>query len=291
MEDGFDAEGTGSEEVLSLDELTRAFAEAMERTDRSLDATDDPDAPHGTDSVAPDRGTPHDDEDEDEDAAPRADSQDVATVEAAAARDDREWSLDGFMAVEVDAEADDACAVTPATILEAMLFMDNQNNEPTTAVRAASVMRGVAPEEIPDIVAQLNHRYAADRCPYHIVHEGAGYRMVLRDEFEPVRASFYGRVRETKLSQAAIDVLAIVAYRQPVTEKQVSQLRDASSRSVLSQLVRRQLVRIDAAHGGADEPRYSTTDRFLEMMKIRDLDDLPRTEEAEDDMPGFAPRF
>jgi segregation and condensation protein B len=175
----------------------------------------------------------------------------------------------------------DSCELSPKTVFEAMLFVGGPGDQPLTATRAAELMRGVEPGEIPAMVEDLNGRYRETGCPYHVVHEGAGYRLTLRAEFEPLRAKFYGRVREARLSQAAVDVLAIVAYRQPVTAENVSILRDTPSGAILSQLVRRQLLRIERT---AEKPRktlYSTTDRFLKLFGLESLADLPQSEDLE----------
>ena len=61
-----------------------------------------------------------------------------------------------------------------------MLFVGVPGDQPLTAARAAELMRGVEPGEIPAMVDDLNGRYRATGCPYHVVHEGAGYRLTLR---------------------------------------------------------------------------------------------------------------
>ncbi len=198
-------------------------------------------------------------------------------VELAASSD----TAAGLPLPDAETPDDDPCPVSPTTILEAMLFVGNQQNDPLTADRAAELMRGVTPEEIPALVDGLNRRYAANRCPYRIVGERAGYRLSLCKAFEPVRNRFYGRVREARLSQAALDVLAIVAYRQPVTAEDVHRLRDTPSSHILTQLVRRQLLQIERSPEKPRRVTYHTTDRFLELFGIESLDDLPQVEDLE----------
>lgn len=178
------------------------------------------------------------------------------------------------------ADDNDPCQLCPRSILEAMLFVGNQQNEPLTSARAAELMRGVTPEEIPDLVDELNQRYAARGAPYQIASEGVGYRLVLRRPFHEVRDKFYGRVREARLSQAAVDVLAIVAYRQPITSEEVNKIRGRPSNGVLSQLVRRQLLRIERP-GHRQPPSYHTTDRFLELFGLETIEDLPQAEDVD----------
>jgi len=179
-------------------------------------------------------------------------------------------------------EADDGpCPIGPDTILEAMLFVGNRENEPLSAARAAELMRGVEPGEIRGLVDGLNRRYEADGCPYHITSEGPGYRLVLRRSFDPIRNKFYGRIRQAHLSQAAVDVLAIVAYRQPLTRDQVDTLRGTPSSHVLAQLVRRRLLKVVRPSGKRQPGQYHTTERFLDLFGLESLGDLPQAEEPE----------
>ncbi len=176
--------------------------------------------------------------------------------------------------------AEDACCpISPRSILEAMLFVGNRDGKPLSAARAAELMRGVTPSEIPDLVDQLNKRYAANRCPYHVTSESEGYRLTLRREFHRLRDRFYGRVREARLSQAAIDVLATVAYRQPIAAEQVNQLRGKPSNHVLAHLVHRGLLRIERQADKRRTVHYLTTERFLRLFGLETLADLPRSEE------------
>jgi len=135
-------------------------------------------------------------------------------------------------------------------------------------------------EEIPLLVEELNGRYAADGCPYHVVGEGDGYRLTLRKTYSALRNKFYGRIREARLSQAAIDVLAIVAYQQPITGERVSRLRGKPSSHILTQLVRRGLLRIQRPQSKRRTPDYYTTQRFLRLFNLQSLNDLPRSEDT-----------
>ena len=176
---------------------------------------------------------------------------------------------------------DDPCQLSPRSILEAMLFVGNRQSEPLVIQQASDLMRGVTPEEIPALVEELNCRYQEDGCPYEIVAERGGYRMALRDSFFTVRARLYGRVREARLSQAAIDVLAIVAYRQPLSGDEVGRLRGKPSGHVLAQLVRRQLLRIERSEEKPRRTTYHTTGRFLALFGLESLDDLPQSDELD----------
>jgi segregation and condensation protein B len=174
-------------------------------------------------------------------------------------------------------EADEAFEVTPRAILEAILFVGHPMGEPLTSERIAGLMRGVQPREIDDLVEELNAEYAVEGSPYTITSVGYGYQLALRTEFASLREAFYGRVREAKLSQTAIDVLAVVAYQQPITQEKIDQLRGKPSGALLSQLVRRDLLAIERSADKKVKPLYRTTERFLDLFGLDNLTELPRS--------------
>jgi segregation and condensation protein B len=170
---------------------------------------------------------------------------------------------------------------TPRAILEAMLFMGNQNNLPLTSEQAAGCIDGVDSSEVATLVQELNQQYEQDGSAYHVVAVNAGYRMQLRKQFGRLRDRFYGRIKRTRLSQAAIDVLAIVAYNQPTTQAEIDRMRGKSSGALLSQLVRRQLLAVEKSGAQKRPRRYCTTQRFLGFFGLENLEELPRSEDFE----------
>src|SRR5262249_10624181 len=111
---------------------------------------------------------------------------------------------------------------------------------------------------------------------------GQGYVLCLRPRFRPVMEKLYGAVREARLSAAAIDVLALVAYRQPATKQELDNLRGIDCGSLLRQLVRRGLVAVlQPGQSNQREVTYGTTPRFLELFHLRSLDDLPQTQDLQ----------
>jgi len=228
---------------ISLDELAAAFAQVMGVEPR-----------RAAESTAPKEAEP---------AAVAADSPVAAVAESP------------------QPDPDDACPISPRTIFEAMLFVGNRENRPLSVARAAELMRDVQADEIPPLIDELNRRYAAGNCPYEIAGEADGCRLTLRREHHPLRNRFYGRIREARLSQAAIDVLALVAYQQPIAGEKVGRLRGKPSSHVLAHLVRRGLLRIERPDAKRRTPHYLTTDRFLKLFNLQSLDDLPRSEDPD----------
>jgi segregation and condensation protein B len=193
--------------------------------------------------------------------------------------DEQEADVEADDALQ-EADTDDACELSPRSILEAMLFVGSPTNQTLSSQQVASLMRGVRPAEIDTVARELNDQYRTLGCPYRIVSEGAGYRLALADEFHRIRDRFYGKVRQARLSQAAIEVLALVAYNGPLTSEQVNQMRGTSSGAILSQLVRRQLLALDRSDPEYRRGRYMTTARFLQLFGLESLDELPRSDDA-----------
>ncbi len=174
-------------------------------------------------------------------------------------------------------ENDAACRVSPSTILEALLFVGLPGGASLGAKRVASLMRGVRPQEIDDLAMELAHRYRANNCPYEVVSLGDGWAMRLRSEFASL-----GRVIETKakmvrLDGDALDVLAVVAWNQPVARDRLVELGCDAPPSVLRLLVRRGLLELVPTAGA--EPSYRTTPKFLDVFHLARIEDLPEPNE------------
>ncbi len=185
-----------------------------------------------------------------------------------------------LLEAEVPLDGEVICPVSPLTILEAMLFVGHPQNEPLTSRQVASLMRGVRPTEVDDLIVELNAKYDDEGCVYRVKSIDTGYRFELREEWQPIQENFYGKIREAKLSQTAIDVLAIVAYHQPIDRKEVESFRRGeASGTILAQLVRRELLRVEMTDEKPRRKLHHTTDRFLELFGIGSLDELPQSQD------------
>ena len=231
-----------ADEGISLDRLTEAFAEMLGKGDDPYEAPPTP----------------------------------------ASAADDPVAALAEQLPPEVPDEADDsACEISPQTILEAMLFVGDPQGKPISAAWVAGLMRGVRPAEIDAAVAELNERYARGNRPYEIVSEADGYRLALRPQFNALRDKVFGRTRAVRLSQAAVEVLSVVAYRGGLKADEVGKLRGHPSGAILNQLLRRRLLRLERAEGDKRrDARFFVTQRFLDLFGLESLDDLPRAQDV-----------
>ncbi|WP_010584965.1 SMC-Scp complex subunit ScpB [Schlesneria paludicola] len=169
--------------------------------------------------------------------------------------------------------------LTPRQIIEACLFV---GGPALNSKKLVGILRGEFDSEFADReIDSLNRQYAAEGRPYEIRLGEGGYRMALRDEFERIRHKVYGLgPKEVRLSQEALEVLAVVAYHQPIKQAQVEALGKPGCGSVLRQLLRRELLAVERDPAAPREVSYKTTPRFLSLFGIRNLDDLPRHEQV-----------
>ncbi len=180
----------------------------------------------------------------------------------------------------VSIDDDAACELSPKSILEAILFVGSADNEPFTSRQIAALMRDVSAKEVASLAKELQLEYEQTGSAYRIERDKNKIRMVLAEPFHVVRENFYGEVRHAKLSQQAIDVLAIVAYNQPVTRDHVSKLRGRDCGAILKQMVKRDLLVDQSTKENARIKEYRTTDRFLELFGLETIADLPQSDDA-----------
>ena len=160
---------------------------------------------------------------------------------------------------------------SPLQIVEAMLFV---GGPPLTAEKVCSAVRGLTPERVRELIDELGRNYRRQNRPYTVQPQGDGFAVMVKPQYRAIREKLYGGPKEARLSQPSLDVLSLIAYRQPLTTTEVDSLRGADSPGVVRQLVR--LGLIVAARGGERGTEYGTTPRFLELFGLSSLDDLPR---------------
>src|SRR5262249_15318132 len=137
-------------------------------------------------------------------------------------------------------------------------------------------------EQLRDCVETLNRVYRAQNRPYAIVHGAGGYVLWVKARYAAIRDKLYGGPREAWLNQHALDVLSLVAYRQPVAKAEIDAVRGVDSGPTLRQLVRLGLVAVASrGEGESKDMSYGTTARFLDVFRLRDLNDLPQLGEPE----------
>ena len=139
------------------------------------------------------------------------------------------------------------------------------------------------------LIKKLNEIYDESGTAFRIERVAAGYKLLTRPEFSFWLGKLHHRQAELKLSPSAMETLAIVAYRQPVTRAGIEAIRGVQSTEMLKQLMERGLVRIAGNEDTLGRPfLYGTTRRFLEIFGLQNLDDLPMAERLRLQPPGPA---
>jgi segregation and condensation protein B len=157
--------------------------------------------------------------------------------------------------------------------------------EPIPAARLASVIPSCNPVRARTLVEELNAEYVDQRRAFEIREVAGGYQMRTLPEYSPYLQQAQPS-RPLRLSQAALETLAIVAYRQPVTRAEVEYLRGVDAGAVLRGLLERKLLRIAGHREVAGRPLlYATSRRFLEVFGLARLDDLPALRELAELVP------
>jgi segregation and condensation protein B len=175
--------------------------------------------------------------------------------------------------------------VEQRSIAEALILA---SPEPVPLVRLAKLIPGCTPSKAKALVADLNADYVAQQRAFEICEVAGGYQLRTHPEFSSYLQQLQ-QIRPLRLSNAALETLAIVAYRQPLTRAEVEHVRGVDAGPVMRTLLERKLVKISGHRDVPGRPMlYSTTKRFLEVFGLADLDALPTLRELEELTPETA---
>jgi segregation and condensation protein B len=161
--------------------------------------------------------------------------------------------------------------------VEASLFVAD---EPLTPRKLVAVAELVDSAEARRIVARLRARYDEHGSAFQIEDLAGGWQLRTRPEFHPWLARLRRSAGEIHLSAAAMETLAIVAYRQPVMRADIEAIRGVSCSEVLHLLMEKGLIRIAGRHDSLGRPvLYGTSKKFLQVFGLNNLKDLPEVEQ------------
>ena len=170
-------------------------------------------------------------------------------------------------------------------IIEALIFA---SPEPLPEKTLLKLLEGEPKEDVEAALALLKQDY--DRPGgLQLVEVAGGYQIVTRPELhEYVRRLFHERTSQ-KLSVQSLETLAVIAYRQPVTAPEISEIRGVNTSGVLNTLIERKLIKIVGRKAVVGKPfMYATTREFLDKFGLNDISDLPKVEDLADVL-GFDP--
>ncbi len=158
------------------------------------------------------------------------------------------------------------------SILEMLVFLSGQ---PITT-REMKAVTGLPETEIDDLMDELIAEYGERQGGVVIGRIAGGYQMHTNPSFAAYASKFRGTAKAQKLSMPALEALAIIAYRQPITRVEVEELRGVNSDGVVKTLLERRLVKIVGRKEAPGKPLlYGTTREFLEYFGLKDLTELP----------------
>ncbi len=167
--------------------------------------------------------------------------------------------------------------MSPEQIVEAALFA---SQTPLTARELARADDALDVRRVREALAALREHYDTDGRAFQVYQLGDGFQILTRPEFVPYLERFESVPRPPTLSRAALETLAIIAYRQPIGRIEVEEIRGVASTSVLRTLQDWELIEVTGRGEGLGRPLlYGTTSRFLDHFALQSLDDLPAPED------------
>lgn len=175
-------------------------------------------------------------------------------------------------------------------LIEAALF---SSDRPLAVKELRGVEPGTSADQVIEAVEQLKARYDEAGHGIELVELGDGYQLLTRPELAEALLQARITTRPRKLSVAAMETLAVIAYRQPVGRSEIEEIRGVAADGVLRSLQERALIDVAGRGEGLGRPLlYGTTPRFLELLGLNELSEMPRLDElavALRPLAGFAP--
>ncbi|HOX09239.1 MAG TPA: SMC-Scp complex subunit ScpB [Candidatus Omnitrophota bacterium] len=159
-------------------------------------------------------------------------------------------------------------------IIEALLFT---SEKPITIEQMKEVLEEVEAKDIKAALAELQTEYETLGRSFKVYEVAGGYQMVTAPEFADYLKKFYRVKSKDKLTKPALETLAIVAYRQPITKADIEDIRGVNVDGVIKTLADRQLIKITGRKDAPGRPiLYGTTKEFLDRFGLSSLNELPK---------------
>ncbi|MFT4306843.1 MAG: SMC-Scp complex subunit ScpB [Microbacterium sp.] len=170
--------------------------------------------------------------------------------------------------------------------LEAILFVVDEPQSLVSLAAAVGAPVAVVRQAVEGLVADYDGEAGGPRRGFELREIGGGWRLYVREEHDDLVAEFLGAQTPSRLSQAALETLAVIAYKQPVTRGQVASIRAVNVDSVVRTLVARGLITEVGQDAETGAILYGTTDALLTHLGINAIDELPHISPLLDDGQG-----
>ncbi len=162
-------------------------------------------------------------------------------------------------------------------VLHALLFV---SDKPTSVDRLSEALGGVDYDVVRNLLAELREQLDELHLPYVLREIAGGYQLATRGEFAPYIRRMFQIKKRNRLSKAALETLAIIAYKQPCTRADVESIRGVSVSYAFEILREKRLIKVAGVAETVGRPKlYRTTDEFLAHFGIKSLKELPTIEE------------
>lgn len=162
-------------------------------------------------------------------------------------------------------------------VIEALLFTSER---PLALEQIKKILDGYDTNQIRLIMEELRADYVSQNRGVRVVEIAGGFRMITAPRFAPFLKKFYKERRVERLSKAALETLAIVAYKQPLTRHEIETLRNVNVDGVMSSLLEKNLIRVTGRKKAPGRPYvFGTTRQFLEYFGLKSLEELPKMED------------
>jgi segregation and condensation protein B len=180
-------------------------------------------------------------------------------------------------ALKETVELTDDIEPTVEAVVEAILFA---SDEPLSAERLVHIVEAGGVRQIRKCIESLNEKYEVGNFTFRIEQIAGGYQMMTLSQYNHWLKRLLRARTDTKLSQAALETLAIIAYKQPVMRADIEAIRGVAAGEVIRGLIYKGLVKIVGRAEVLGRPMlYGTTKKFLEIFGLNTLKDLPKIEE------------
>jgi len=175
------------------------------------------------------------------------------------------------------------------SILEAILFAADQPLASRTRKLADVAGGGLDGRQVRRLIEEMRREYDSQGRAFQIEEIAEGFQMLTRPEYHPWLRALHRSQRDQRLSQSAVETLAIVAYKQPMLRAEVEDIRGVQCGPLLRSLLERDLIKIVGRKNVPGRPIvYGTTRRFLDHFNLKSLRDLPTLADALKDLSQSA---
>jgi segregation and condensation protein B len=162
--------------------------------------------------------------------------------------------------------------------IEALIFASPQavSVAELQASLCEALQREIPAEHIRQMVAELQARYQGSTYAFELVEIAGGFQFMTKSAYYPTVAVHLRQTNRRRLSQAALETLAIIAYKQPITRSEIEAIRGVNCEYALQKLLEKELVIPQGRSEGPGRPLlYGTSEKFMDYLGIRSLGDLP----------------